>query len=99
MDRINTEVISEKDRVIAELQGQLSAIDQKYQQQIESQEGEIRFLKLEVERFRQMANVEYVKSLEDKVEELKEVISNQEEEYRELVRKNEDISKDALSTR
>lgn len=45
-------------------------------------------MKQEVEKYKKMANIEYVRSLEDKVEELKEIISNQEEDYRELVKKN-----------
>lgn len=45
-------------------------------------------MKQEVDKYKKMANIEYVRSLEDKVEELKEIISNQEEDYRELVKKN-----------
>ena len=39
-----------------------------------------------------MSNAEYVLSLERKVHELKESIGNQEEEYKALARKNEEIS-------
>jgi chromosome segregation ATPase len=39
-----------------------------------------------------MANVEYVKSLERKVQDLRETISTQEEDYKVLAKKNEESS-------
>lgn len=49
-------------------------------------------LRGEVERYKKIANAEYVRSLEKKVEDMKETISSQEEDYKVLAKKNEESS-------
>lgn len=46
----------------------------------------------EVEKYKKIANVEYVRSLERKVEDLKETVSTQEDDYKVLAKKNEESS-------
>ncbi len=41
-----------------------------------------------MEKYKKIANVEYVRSLEIKVANLKETISSQEEDYKVLAKKN-----------
>ena len=53
----------------------------------------------EIEKYKQLADTTYVQSLERKIAELKESIASQEEEYRALAKKNEDISYELLQTR
>jgi hypothetical protein len=49
-------------------------------------------LREEVEMYKKLANVEYVRSLERKVQSLKETVSSQEEDYKVLAKKNEESS-------
>jgi chromosome segregation ATPase len=53
---------------------------------------EIFRLSEEVELFKKMSNVEYVRSLERKVKDLKETVSAQEDDYKVLAKKNEESS-------
>lgn len=46
----------------------------------------------EVEVYKKLANAEYVRSLERKVQDLKETVSTQEEDYKVLAKKNEESS-------
>lgn len=92
IDKQHLEVVAERDERIRLL---LDDIDKQHVAAERERVGlqqEIVFLKAEVERYKQMSNVEYVLALELKVRDQKETISNQEEEYRILVKKNEDAS-------
>lgn len=42
--------------------------------------------------YKKLANVEYVRSLERKVQDLKETVSSQEDDYKVLAKKNEESS-------
>ena len=58
---------------------------------------EIFGLQEDVEKYKRMANIEYVKSLEMKITDLKELVSEQEEDYKVLAKKNEEMSNDLVS--
>lgn len=60
--------------------------------QIEALNVECFRLRGEVEKYRKIANAEYVRSLEKKIEDMKETISSQEEDYKVLAKKNEESS-------
>lgn len=60
--------------------------------QIEALNIECFRLRGEVEKYKKIANAEYVRSLEKKIEDMKETISSQEEDYKVLAKKNEESS-------
>lgn len=45
-------------------------------------------LREEVEKYKKIANAEYVRSLEKKIKDMKETISSQEDDYKVLAKKN-----------
>ena len=56
-------------------------------------------LRMDLERYKQLSDKEYVMSLEKRIEDLKESISNQEMEYKILVGKNEEMSEEVEKLR
>ena len=74
-------------------------MEENYKAELQERHIEICFLKEEVEKYKKMANVEYVLSLENKIKNLKEIISSQEEDYKELAKKNEKLSLELSDTK
>lgn len=92
MEKMNGEWLKQKDERIAELEGDMLLKEQEGNNQIEALNIECFRLRAEVERLRKMANAEYVRSLEKKIEDMRETISSQEEDYKLLAKKNEESS-------
>jgi hypothetical protein len=92
MERINNDWLEKKNVKITELEELILLKEQNGKNEAERLRIECFRLKEEVEKYKKIANVEYVRSLEQKVESLKETISSQEEDYKVLAKKNEESS-------
>lgn len=92
MEKMSSEWLRQKDERISELEGDVLLREQDGRNQIEALNIECFRLRGEVEKYRKIANAEYVRSLEKKIEDMKETISSQEEDYKVLAKKNEESS-------
>ena len=70
------------------MEEELFTIEERYKDELRDKGIEIMQLKQEVQKYKRMANTEYVLSLQRKITDLKETISSQEEDYKILAKKN-----------
>jgi chaperonin cofactor prefoldin len=84
--------LQDREKRIDELLGLVTLKEQEGRNEADRLGFECHKLREEVEVYKKLSNVEYVRSLERKVKDLKETVSSQEEDYKVLAKKNEESS-------